>query len=87
MYSKGILVHVVKWNSFPRALDPPSYIFLMQSYSGLNLLMVLHKGPLAHKVLGGRAPFFIVLLKGVSNDKNAQKQIDNLTKEVLTKLI
>ncbi|MCF6140972.1 ParA family protein [Flavobacterium sp. K77] len=28
-----------------------------------------------------------VLLKGVSNDKNAQKQIDQLTKEILTKLI
>ena len=28
-----------------------------------------------------------VLLKGVSNDKNAQKQIDQLTEEILTKLI
>lgn len=28
-----------------------------------------------------------VLVKGVKNDKNAQKQIDNLTKEILTKLI
>ena len=28
-----------------------------------------------------------VLVKGVRNDKNAQKQLDNLTKEVLTKLI
>lgn len=28
-----------------------------------------------------------VLVNGVKNDKNAQKQIDNLTKEVLTKLI
>jgi chromosome partitioning protein len=28
-----------------------------------------------------------VLLKGVTNDKNAQKQIDNLTTEVLTKLL
>lgn len=28
-----------------------------------------------------------VLVKGVKNDKNAQKQLDNLTKEVLTKLI
>ncbi|WP_341221995.1 ParA family protein [Polaribacter atrinae] len=28
-----------------------------------------------------------VLLKGVKNDKNAQKQIDNLTKEILTELI
>lgn len=28
-----------------------------------------------------------VLLKGVINDKNAQKQIDQLTKEILTKLI
>ena len=28
-----------------------------------------------------------VLLKGVSNDKNAQKQIDQLTEEFLTKLI
>ncbi len=28
-----------------------------------------------------------VLLRGVSNDKNAQKQIDQLTEEILTKLI
>jgi chromosome partitioning protein len=28
-----------------------------------------------------------VLVKGVKNDKNAQKQLDNLTKEVLTRLI
>ena len=28
-----------------------------------------------------------VLLKGVSNDKNAQKQIDQLTEEILTQLI
>ena len=28
-----------------------------------------------------------VLVKGVRNDKNAQKQLDNLTKEILTKLI
>jgi len=28
-----------------------------------------------------------VLVKGVKNDKNAQKQIDNLTKEILTELI
>lgn len=28
-----------------------------------------------------------VLLKGVTNDKNAQKQIDQLTEEILTKLI
>ena len=28
-----------------------------------------------------------VLVKGVKNDKNAQKQLDNLTKEILTKLI
>lgn len=28
-----------------------------------------------------------VLVKGVSNDKNAQKQIDQLTEEILTKLI
>jgi chromosome partitioning protein len=28
-----------------------------------------------------------VLAKGVKNDKNAQKQLDNLTKEILTKLI
>ena len=28
-----------------------------------------------------------VLLKGVSNDKNTQKQIDQLTEEILTKLI
>ncbi|WP_420235693.1 hypothetical protein [Tenacibaculum aiptasiae] len=28
-----------------------------------------------------------VLVGGVQNDKNAQKQLDNLTKEVLTKLI
>lgn len=28
-----------------------------------------------------------VLVKGVTNDKNAQKQIDYLTKEILTKLI
>lgn len=28
-----------------------------------------------------------VVLKGVANDKNAQKQIDNLTKEILTKFI
>jgi chromosome partitioning protein len=28
-----------------------------------------------------------VLVKGVRNDKNAQRQLDNLTKEILTKLI
>ena len=28
-----------------------------------------------------------ILVKGVRNDKNAQKQLDNLTKEILTKLI
>ena len=28
-----------------------------------------------------------VLVKGVKNDKNAQRQLDNLTKEVLTRLI
>ena len=28
-----------------------------------------------------------VLVKGVKNDKNAQRQLDNLTKEILTKLI
>lgn len=28
-----------------------------------------------------------VLIKGVKNDKNAQKQLDNLTKEIVTKLI
>lgn len=28
-----------------------------------------------------------VLVKGVKHDKNAQKQIDNLTKEILIKLI
>ncbi|WP_179317194.1 ParA family protein [Winogradskyella undariae] len=28
-----------------------------------------------------------VLVKGVKNDKNAQKQLDNLTKEILTELI
>jgi len=28
-----------------------------------------------------------VLVKGVKNDRNAQKQIDNLTKEILTELI
>jgi chromosome partitioning protein len=28
-----------------------------------------------------------VLIGGVSNDKNAQNQLDSLTKEVLTKLI
>lgn len=28
-----------------------------------------------------------ILVKGVKNDKNAQKQLNNLTKEVLTKLI
>ena len=28
-----------------------------------------------------------VLVKGVTNDKNAQLQIDSLTKEILTKII